>query len=252
MKSTKNRKGIIMDDNVGVQLSDVRFVTPVCRMSYANILEPADVKDDNGNVIGKEYRVSLIFEPSADLSIMRKCLENAGIAKMGHSGIPKKIREYMTAGVTPDTDTRGYPIHPGDKKDEKDMDVYGGRLYVNVKNKRPPKFGEKINGKYVLTDDPEKARSGNYVRCSLTAFGYKNKKGGKGVSLGLNDIIFVRYGEELGTVTDPDSDFGTLGDSEVTSPISDGDFGGRTDNGVDDIPFSKSGPSRPPGHNMFT
>lgn len=233
---TTQTKGLIMDDNIGVALSEVQFVTPVCRASYPNLLKPSEKT-------GK-YGISLIFGPEADLSIMRNALIKAAQKKWGNQ-IPAKLVGYLEAGVTPETDTRGYPIHPGDKKidDAGNTDpAYAGCLYINASSpKKKPKFGQKVNGVFQLSNDPEMARAGNYVRCSLTAFGY-NFEGTKGVSLGLNNVMFVRYGEPLGTGTDPDSDFGSMGDSEVTSPLDPGDFGAEVDN---DIPFRVGGPAQP-------
>jgi len=241
MKKTQS-KGKIMDDNVGCALSDVMCVTPVARASYAYFLEPRPAGDDEDEK-DRKYGVSLIFDKSADLNPLRKALIKAAQQSKWGNAIPANIIKHLKKGYC-DPDQRGYPIHLGDDKED---EAYAGKVYFNCNCKKPPKFGEKINGKFVLSTDPEKARSGNYVRCSVTAFAY-NYKGTKGVSFALNNVMFIRYGDPLGADTDPENDFANMGDSEATDQMTTADFGMEDD---DDIPFDKPGQAETLDESLF-
>lgn len=240
---TSKVKGKIMDDNIGGITPKGLAITPVARASYAFILEPRPADDDETEK-DRKYGISLIFEKSADLKPLMKVLIKAAQNKWGDaSNMPPKLVEFLKAGKSPVDSRVGYPIHSGD---EKDGEEYHGKMFFNCSSYMKPKFVEKINGKAIEITDPEKARSGNYVRCSVKAKAYEYK-GAKGVRFELVNVMFIRIGDPLGSGSDPEDDFSEYGDSEQTDPMTTSDLSLEDD----DIPFDKPGQAETLDESLF-
>jgi len=240
--TTTPSKGKIVDDNIGGVTPKGLCITPVARMNYPFILEKRPAEED-GDEKDRKYSVSLIFEPTAVLTPLQKALIKAAQKKWGNN-IPSKLVEFLKAGKSPVDSRVGYPIHNGD---EKEGEEYQGKMFLNCNSWVKPRFVEKVNGKTVDSTDPEKCRSGNYVRCSLKAKTYEYK-GAKGVKFELVNVMYIRYGDPLGFGSDPDDDFSEYGDSEQTDPMTTADLSLEDD---DDIPFDKPGRAETLDESLF-
>jgi hypothetical protein len=174
-----------MKETEGVLKGPKKVVTPVCIASYARLLEPAKSLNDE-----MKYSVSLVFPKDADLSTLKTAAANALIGRWGpdKSQWPKNLRT---------------PFRDGNEKDDK---LYKGKTFMNVSSTDAPQVGRKIGNKFVPLMTTEEVYSGMEIRASLSAFAY-DKKGNKGVSFGLGNILKVRDGERLDGRTDGDTDF---------------------------------------------
>lgn len=174
-----------MKDTEGFAKTAKKVVTPVARASYARLLEPAESL--NGDM---KYSVSLLFESDADLSVMKKAAANALIEKWGpdKENWPKNLRS---------------PFRDGSDKDDP---LYDGITFVNVSSVEQPEIVKKVGNVSVPLTSTNEVYSGMYIRASLTAFAY-DKKGNRGVSFGLNNVLKVRDGDRLDGRTNADTDF---------------------------------------------
>jgi len=199
-----------MKDTEGVLKGRKKVVTPVARASYARLLEPAMSLNDE-----LKYSVSLIFPSDADISEMKQAAANALIDKWGpdKKHWPKGLRS---------------PFRDGNEKDDP---LYEDTTFVNVSSTDPPQVGHKIGNKFVELTNGRDVYSGMYIRASLTAFAY-DKKGNKGVSFGLGNVLKVRDGERLDGRTDGDTDFK---DFEGDDPMADQEGPDVSDEAREDI-----------------
>lgn len=174
-----------MKDTEGILKGPKKVITPVCIGSYVRLLEPAKSLNDE-----MKYSVSMIFPEDADLSTMKKAAATALIERWGpdKSKHPKQLRS---------------PFRDGNEKDDP---IYQGKIFVNVSSVDPPEIVQKVGNQAVPLTSPQEVYSGMYMRASLSAFAY-DKKGNRGVSFGLNNVMKVRDGERLDGRTNADTDF---------------------------------------------
>lgn len=177
------------------------YQTPVVRLSFPNIATPQKRKN------GDRYNASLIIDMEslspndrAKLAAMKKAAEDQlrekfGAKAFGEDGKPRngfalpfksgadKVREDDEGNIVP-------------------YDGYGpGTVFFNVTTSRRPGLGVAVrDGQGARIDDTDKADmfyAGCYVMAQIHTFPY-DQDGNKGVSFGLDHLVFIRDGEPLG------------------------------------------------------
>lgn len=91
------------------------------------------------------------------------------------------------------------PIKKGDLRDRAE---YKGMLYLNTSRRvddGPPSIQATVNGVNVevAAQHPKAPYSGCWVRASVEAYAWEHKAGGKGVSLSLRGLLFLRHDKRL-------------------------------------------------------
>lgn len=193
-------------------------VSPIFRVSYPHLFTPQ--KSDDGKDV---YGVTMIFEPNEDFSAMRELLAVAKL-KMFGANPEGKFKPTFHKGNSEEYDLKKNPEYS--EKIIATARSYNKPVGVVKLDKSKPKTDPT---RFVPITDPNEFYSGCYAMAALTAFGYE-VKGNKGVSLGLQNVIFVRHGEPLVVRSNPEADFGEV----------DLDLFEDTDNSglfEDDLPF---------------
>ena len=156
-----------------------KVVTGKVRVSYWK----ADIGETN-KLNGKhEFSTQIIIDKSdtETVNAIKAAAKAALVEKFGDR-IPKNIRNPLRDGDE-ETNQDGSPKGP----------AYEGKFFMNVKSTKRPGIVD-TKGRE-LADG--KIKSGDYVRVSLNSYGYSNA-GNNGVSLGLNNVLFVEEGDQLG------------------------------------------------------
>ena len=154
-----------------------------------------------------EFGTQIIIQKSdtETVSAIKAAAKAAIVQKWGDKD-PKNLRNPLRDGDTEQTQD-GSPLGP----------AYVGCYFMNVKSKTRPGI---VNTKgHDMADGAIK--SGDYVRVSLNAFAYSNA-GNNGVSLGLNNVLFVEEGESLGGGRSSAAD--DFGISKAAATVSDDDW----------------------------
>lgn len=160
-----------------------KFVTGKVRLSYAKIMRPA--KNDMN---GKSEYSTVVLVPKTDTDTIN------GLKAAAKAAIDKKF------GGTPPKGLKN-PLRDGDtatKEDGSSMGAeYKGHLFFNCKtdaDRNKPSVIDSNNRELI---DPDAVVSGDYVRLSVNAYAY-DAAGNKGVAFGLNNVLLVAKGEQLG------------------------------------------------------
>lgn len=180
-----------------------KVITGKVRVSYFK----ADVGETN-KLNGKhEFSTQIIIDKddAETVSAIKSASKAALVAKFGDK-IPKNVRNPLRDGDT-ETKQDGSPLGP----------AYEGKFYMNCKSTKRPGIVD-TKGREVRDGE---IKSGDYVRVSLNAFAYSNA-GNNGVSLGLNNILFVEAGESLGGGRS--NAFDDFGISASTAAVTDDDW----------------------------
>lgn len=202
------------------------ITTPKFRVSYSKVWDPKP--NDNGDLV---YGLTMIFEPDANLKKMKRIVKECRIAKFGDA-IPRKFQDPFKDGTQYYLDN------------EKKNPEYKGKIVVNANSYNQAVGVCKIDKKYTDKDDPRrypiiKDKSEFYSGCfavaSVVAFAY-DKKGKKGVSFGLQNVIKIANGEPLGRSSNPVDDFGMLEDDLFEEDF-DEDEDDDDDDDDDDLEF---------------
>ncbi len=187
-----------------------RILTPRFRVSYAHIFKPQD--NDDGS---KVYSVTMIFDPSEDLSEMRALVKETKEIKWGNRKPTGKSEPTFRKGTQYDEEENpnGYDLKKN--PEYKGMIIctaksYGQAVNVVKVNKSKPKGDPK---RLITITDPSEFYSGCYAKASVTTYAYE-KRGKNGVSFGLQNLIKVGDGEPLVKYANPHDDFGEMDDDE--------------------------------------
>lgn len=164
-----------------------RVVTPIARLSYPYLFKPSKPMSEGGEA---KYQCELIFPKNADLSELKKAVNQAAVAKWG-SNIPKNLKSPFRNG---DTDREG-------------KDGYEDSIFIGARSKDRP--GVVIGPDRMPCMSESDVYGGCYVICSVTAFAY-DMSGNKGVSFALNNVWKVRDGEGFGNRQAADKEFSSV------------------------------------------
>lgn len=168
-----------------------KLVTPIFRGAFLTLYTPVKMKDDPD--AKKKYSVKAVFEPGADLTVLKKAAQAALVEKWGND-VPKNVRSPFRLNSDLDNPIQG---------------VADDAVIVSfsaAEGKAPGVVGPDLRE---ITDSVE-CYAGAYYRANFGAYAY-NKKGNKGVAFGLNNIQKVRDGEPL--------DVGRIPAHKVFEPI---------------------------------
>jgi hypothetical protein len=166
------------------------------RGSYANLFKPRAVNDGDE----PKYSISLLF-PKKDekkLAELKKVIAFVAEKKFG----PK----WKTL-------CKRLPIRDGDV-DKPEHPEYAGMYFINCSSSRAPGV---VNRQLVPVMNEDEAYSGCYFIASVNVFPYDHKIGGKGISLGLTNIMGWEKGDRLDSRKEAAADFaeyGSEGESE--------------------------------------
>jgi hypothetical protein len=156
-------------------------ISPIGRASYVHVFQPqVDKKDPNK----KTYSITLLFDKTADLSVMK-----AAYAAAKSERWPNKAPSSLRS-----------PFRDGDEVDgegnRKKGDEYKGKIYVTFRAKEDRKPGV-VGPDAIRTEQKDGLLyAGCYVKVSFSAYGYE-QDGNAGVSFGLNNIQVIRGGERF-------------------------------------------------------
>ena len=179
-----------MGKGFSVDIKKKKCVTPVCRGSYVNILEPRAFEEGDT----PEYGLQALF-PKDDPNVAAWMKElNAVLGQVLIDKFGKDKAMEMAPLVKK-------PFRDGDHPQEADKDLKGF-FFMNVKNKfRQPHIlgpmGKPIDPKDVGPDD---IYSGAWYRLMLE-FWYYAVKGNKGISASVAAIMKIKDDENLGSGT---------------------------------------------------
>jgi len=172
-------------------MSEKRVITPVARLSYPYLFRKAEGL--NGGE-GK-YQCELIFEPDADLSELKKAVEQAAKDRWGDK-IPKNLKS---------------PFRNGDT-DRAEKDGYAGNTFIGARSKDKP--GVVVGRDRRPPYEESEVYGGCYVKASVTAFAY-DSAGNKGVSFALNNVWKLRDGDPFGNARSAEREFETAGEMDA-------------------------------------
>lgn len=190
-----------------------RVITPVFRVSFPHVFIPQDPMSAEGK---PKYGVMALFSPKEfspeETVLWQKMIALANDASM------KKFQKILK-DLPPNFKK---PFHRGDEKAE-----YGftsDQIYVNITSHIMPGIVAS-DGKTKIIDQ-NSFYPGCYARASVNAFGF-DKKGGKGVAFGLNNLMFVKDGERLDNRIEAEKEFEDFSDPNAPSAgsISDSELG---------------------------
>ena len=184
-----------------------KLMTPVGRLNFVAVFNKAKAWDDGGE---PQYEVTIVFDAAYLKShpdeLARYEAIRASLESDCRDMYKKSVKDCVAA-----IPRFWNPIQDGAVKEH--LDGFGaGKVFFKAKSKRRP--GVVGPDKVTPIDDPEAVYSGCYGRLSVTTFAYglpakSSQKGGKGLSILLNSVMFVRDGERLdGGSSNPAEDFG--------------------------------------------
>ncbi len=185
-----------------------KLVTPIGRLNFVHVFEKATPMESDGE---PQYETTIVF----DKEYLKKNPEelrrfNAIKAELDASCVTmfKKPLKEVKVKIPRFWD----PIRQGDEKEH--LNGFGaGTVFFKCKSKRrPPVVGP---DRETPIDDPEAVYSGCYARLNVTPFAYgeppnPKQKGGKGCSISLNSVMFIRDGERLDGTSNAAEDFGEI------------------------------------------
>ncbi len=165
--------------------------TPVVRLSFPNLFRPRAVEQ------GQEakYSCTLIFDQAAQASPQFKALKLAcalAVKKKWGDATPKVLHN---------------PFIKAESLRKPMAGVEPGFIIVRASSKMQPGL---VDRRAQDVHDETVFYSGSYVIASLNAFAWNNKLKGDGVSLGLNNLQWVKNGEPLGGRMPASADFAPL------------------------------------------
>lgn len=166
-----------------------KVVTGVIRGSYCNLFTARAQEE------GKEPKYGMtILIPKTDTVTLNKikAAQEAAILLKWPNKRPAMIAMTM---------------HDGDGARPSTGEPFGdeckGHMVMACQSKFKPKIIDRESNEVI---DPAAASSGDYFKVSINAYGYE-VSGKRGVSFGLNNVLFWEKGESLGGMTRAEDDF---------------------------------------------
>lgn len=180
-----------------VRLPDSNIVrTAKGRLSYANLLKPALVKGETDQEKAR-YSTTLLFKDDVDLKALVDLVNEAAAEKWGADWAKKfKVKR-------PFLKVSEYPKMS-------DLEAQGFSTMIRLSSKTKPEI--RLANKMPATEGD--VYSGRWALVTVNAFTYDHATGGKGVSLGLQNVQLLDHDERLGGGRgSADDQFENLGDS---------------------------------------
>lgn len=165
-----------------------KVITGKVRFSYAHVFKPEAIEEGQD----PKYSCALLI-PKTDKATLRKIKEAVDAAKVaGTSSWGGKVPANLKL-----------PLRDGDEE-RPDDEAYAGMYFLNATSATKPGVVDANLDPIILESD---FYSGCYGRASIKFFPF-NKAGNKGVAVGLNNLQKMADGENLGSTSTPDEDFG--------------------------------------------
>jgi len=184
------------------------IVTEPYRMAFPALLAP--VEKDNGKI---QYEMILLI-PKTDTE---------GLGKI--KGI---IRDAIKARWG-DNPPKGLVI-PLNDGDEKDWEGFAGHYYIRCASTFQPGF---IDRQKRPIRDPNLVYGGAWVRAHIDAYSWVHQASGKkGVSIGLNNVLFWKEDESFGGTNSADDAFAEYTSSDAPESDDPAAYAGSDDAGV--------------------
>lgn len=177
-----------------------RVVTGKVRFSYFSALSAR-----RNELSGKDEYSTQVLVPKSDTETVNalKAAAKAALAAKFGDKIPKNVRNPMRDGDT-ETKQDGSPLGQ----------EYAGHYFFNAKSSTKPGAVDAHGHDLIGAND---IVSGDFGRVSLNAYAY-SQAGNNGVSFGLNNILLLQKGEQLGGGRpSAAADFGLGGSSNAKS-----------------------------------
>lgn len=172
---------------------NTKFVTPVIRLSYPRLGEPDPER-------GNKYSISVPLPKSETQAVatLKECMKNAAINTWG----PKAASLAGIKSFVTDCDTD--PKYADDE-------VYSGCLKFSAKASRRPGCVWQNLQPVPQEQIADVFYAGCWIRASITAYGTETG-GSRTVAFRLNNVMFVKDGEMLGSASSPEDDFAGYAD----------------------------------------
>lgn len=176
------------------KINGTKVTTNEVRMSYAQVFEPKAMPGSTD----EKYSVSLLI-PKSDTDTIQKIEQ--GIAAAREAGVEKFGKKFPTNPKT--------TFRDGDEE-RPDDPAYKDHMFLNCTSKTKPgiiKAAPRGSAtKTIEITDPEEFYSGCYGKAVVNFFAY-DSQGNKGVSAGLNNLMFTRDGEAFAGKAAAEDDF---------------------------------------------
>lgn len=183
-----------------------RFLTPVGRFSFIAVFNKARPMDgDSGE---PKYELHVVFDKEYLKKNPDEMARYKALVAEADRVCVEKYKKPVKEAKEKFSNFRG-PFRDGVEKEH--LSGFGdGTIFIHPKSKRKPG----VVGPDAKTpiDNEDAVYPGCYGRVSVHAFAYDHPKGGKGVGFGLDNVMFVRDGERLDGRTNPEDDFGEVGE----------------------------------------
>lgn len=184
------------------------------RVSFFKAIVGKDIKNDKGEITGKEWSTMLLIPKTDTVTInkIKAIITRVATEKWG-ANIPKGVKNTFRDG---DKDGKGGV--PDDV--EAGSAPYGGHHFINVKSDRRPKIYN-ANADCISHDKDgnhlpvpaDMIVSGDYSIAYINCYAWGPGKFGSGVSWGLKSVQQFKKGKPLG-----DTDSSTPGFKPVGAP----------------------------------
>ena len=161
-----------------------KLISPPLRAAFVSLAKPRAYEGSNQEP--KFEMTLLVPKDSQFVKDIQKAVKTVIEEKWG----TKPVKFKYPVLKEPDTDK--YPD-------------FEGHFLVKVSSKERPKVVDKNYQEM----DPQDCYSGAFYRASFNPFGWEHTMQGKGVSMGLSNVMFYKDGERMGAKrTSPEEDFG--------------------------------------------
>jgi hypothetical protein len=183
----------------------IRFMTPVFRGSFLHLIKPQLPQDGKGD---PKFGLSAIWTPSEFSGADKKrwAVVNKALSDEAQARFKKPLKD-LPANIK-----RG--IRNGNEKEG--MEGYGeGKFFTSLTTKMRPGIVD-VDRETVIHPDEDNmdlVYPGAFFRATVVAYSY-DMGGGKGVALGLMNLMKVKDGDRLDSRTTANDDFADFEDEE--------------------------------------
>lgn len=208
----------------------VKFLTPVFRVSYANVFKARKVNESDPAEKAK-FSLTMIWPKKFADANEQKLFDDIlaavranGEKKWGPDRTKWPVQQIDVNGTLTTVSAVNSPFNDGAKKPNDE--AYGAdKVYSSASSEMKPgivginRVLDPISGKEKLEDitDPSKFYSGCYARAKITVYAYDNKR--KGIGFGLRSIQFIRDGEPLAGGGNAADDFDSITPPSGVKPV---------------------------------
>jgi hypothetical protein len=176
-KSDRELKPIKKLPNGSILYSNFTVRGPVCRLSFVSFVTPKTNENDDGTT-RENYGCACLFKRGENLSLIKEACRRFIIQEKGEAGLTRFRKELL---------------RPQDDKVDEYEGFVNGAYYFNTSSKYQPR----CIGRNKEEVDTSSFYSGCWARLLYRPYLY-DRKGNRGVGLGLAGAQFIRDGEPLG------------------------------------------------------